>query len=293
MSGLKLLVVRNFLRRKTKTCALCFTVFVILIVYFLFFKLETPFLIGRKSQEHVLCVLVPFRNTFEELLEFIPHMNDFLNRQKIKFYFIVVNHRFSIQAFNAGFEIITKQYPECDYVALHDIDLLPLNDEIPYTYPGDDLYNVANPEYHPRGDKYDPARYVGGISLISNKQYIRAGGFGNHFWGWGGEDRNFFYRISNNSINRVRPTNLTTDKYNTFRDIHSPYRFRDFIKCGNQKGADLVDYDLYESGFHNVNYGLLYAESLTILGIPFTLFGITVPCNFTETPWCKPFCRNT
>ena len=69
--------------------------------------------------------------------------------------------------FNAGFKIIEKQYTDCDYIALHDIDLLPLNDEISYEYPGDDVYNAANPAYHPLGSLYDPIRYVGGISLIS------------------------------------------------------------------------------------------------------------------------------
>ncbi|XP_065217721.1 xylosylprotein 4-beta-galactosyltransferase-like [Planococcus citri] len=260
-------------------------------------KSETSLMISQTAHEHVLCVLVPFRNAFTELNEFIPFMNEFLNRQKIKFHFIVVNHildgnRFNKgSVFNAGFDLISKKYTDCDYIALHDVDLLPLNDEISYAYPGDDVYNAANPDYHPLGEYYDPARYVGGISLISNKQYIRAGGFGNNFWGWGGEDRNFFYRMSNNSINRVRPTDLSTDRTNTFKNIHSPHRYRDFARCGNQTEAELVEYD-FETGFHNVEYQLEYTQLLTIKGISFNFFGISIPCDYSKTPWCKPFCKN-
>ncbi len=32
---------------------------------------------------HRLAVIVPFRNRWEELLEFIPHINNFLNKQKV------------------------------------------------------------------------------------------------------------------------------------------------------------------------------------------------------------------
>ena len=40
---------------------------------------------------HRLAVIVPFRDRFEELMEFAPHLHKFLNRQKIRHHIYVVN----------------------------------------------------------------------------------------------------------------------------------------------------------------------------------------------------------
>ena len=41
--------------------------------------------------QHRLAVIVPFRERFEELMEFAPHLHGFLNRQKIRHKIYVVN----------------------------------------------------------------------------------------------------------------------------------------------------------------------------------------------------------
>ncbi|XP_065219192.1 beta-1,4-galactosyltransferase 7-like isoform X2 [Planococcus citri] len=164
-----------------KNNVLILTCIVLFVVYFLYTRkgLNTlllpplPEITDAEPPEHTLCVLVPFRNVFEELLEFIPHMNAFLNRQKIRFHFVVVNqvtdgNRFNKGViFNAGVKFITEDYQDCDYLALHDIDLLPLNDEISYAYRGDVAFHVKRVDYNQTGDEYDPQIYIGGILLIS------------------------------------------------------------------------------------------------------------------------------
>ena len=40
---------------------------------------------------HTLAVVVPFRDRYEEVLEFAPHMHRFLNRQKVRHEFWVIN----------------------------------------------------------------------------------------------------------------------------------------------------------------------------------------------------------
>jgi len=50
--------------------------------------------IGRsinRATVHKLAVVVPFRDRFEELLEFVPHMEQFLTKQNIDHTIIVVN----------------------------------------------------------------------------------------------------------------------------------------------------------------------------------------------------------
>lgn len=52
----------------------------------------------RRESPHQLAVVVPFRNRFEELLEFAPHIHQFLNKQRTRHEIWVINqvdsHRF-------------------------------------------------------------------------------------------------------------------------------------------------------------------------------------------------------
>lgn len=57
---------------------------------------------------------------------------------------------------------------DTDYLAMHDVDLLPLNDALDYGFPEDGPFHVASPELHPL---YHYKTYVGGILLLSKKHY--------------------------------------------------------------------------------------------------------------------------
>lgn len=43
------------------------------------------------KSKHSLAILVPFRDRFEELLIFAPHMKKFLDKQDIDFHIFVLN----------------------------------------------------------------------------------------------------------------------------------------------------------------------------------------------------------
>lgn len=45
----------------------------------------------KKKSEHQLAILVPFRDRFEELLMFVPHMQKFLDKQNIDYHIFVLN----------------------------------------------------------------------------------------------------------------------------------------------------------------------------------------------------------
>ena len=40
---------------------------------------------------HKMALIVPFRNRFDELLEFVPHMHNFLNAQRVRHQIFVIN----------------------------------------------------------------------------------------------------------------------------------------------------------------------------------------------------------
>ena len=57
---------------------------------------------------------------------------------------------------------------DTDYLAMHDVDLLPQNDALDYGFPEDGPFHVASPELHPL---YHYKTYVGGILLLTKKHY--------------------------------------------------------------------------------------------------------------------------
>lgn len=57
---------------------------------------------------------------------------------------------------------------DTDYVAMHDVDLLPLNEELDYSFPAAGPFHVASPELHPL---YHYSTYVGGILLLTKQHY--------------------------------------------------------------------------------------------------------------------------
>jgi hypothetical protein len=38
---------------------------------------------------------------------------------------------------------------DCDYIAMHDVDLVPVTEGLPYMFPEDGPFHVASPELHP------------------------------------------------------------------------------------------------------------------------------------------------
>ena len=68
---------------------------------------------------------------------------------------------------NIGF-MLSKN--ECDYMVMHDIDLLPLNDGLEYRYPAEGPLHISSPELHPL---YHYKKFVGGILSMTREQFTR------------------------------------------------------------------------------------------------------------------------
>lgn len=172
-------------------------------------------LINLESDKPRLAILVPFRDRFDELLKFAPHINFFLNHQNIPHHIFILNqndkYRFNrASLINVGF-LYTKN--EFDYIAMHDVDLLPLNNNLKYEFPKEGPLHIASPDFHP---KYHYATFVGGILLIRREHFEMVNGMSNKYWGWGLEDDEFYVRLKDVGLQVHRPTNITTGTENTF-----------------------------------------------------------------------------
>ncbi|XP_058454278.1 beta-1,4-galactosyltransferase 7 [Malaya genurostris] len=247
--------------------------------------LHKSFQESSTSDKPKLAVLVPFRDRFDELLKFAPHISNFLTRQQIPFHIFVLNqndrYRFNrASLINAGFLQVKDHY---DYIAMHDVDLLPMNDNLKYEYPVDGPLHISGPEYHP---KYHYATFIGGILLLRVDQFELLNGMSNRYWGWGLEDDEFYVRIKDAGLEVYRPRNISTGPENTFLHVHDRlHRRRDTVKCYEQR--EVTRRRDRETGLNTLLYSIERRYELTINQVPLTVLNINLQCDKTQTPWCE------
>jgi len=70
---------------------------------------------------------------------------------------------------NVGFLLTESAF---DYIAIHDVDLIPENENITYHYPELGPYHVSAPGLHP---KYHYEKFLGGILLINREDFRMVG----------------------------------------------------------------------------------------------------------------------
>lgn len=239
----------------------------------------------KKKSEHRLAVLVPFRDRFEELLIFVPHIHQFLDKQNIDYHIFVLNQmdrfRFNrASLINVGFLQTEKTF---DYIAMHDVDLLPMNDQLSYAYPSAGPHHISSPELHPR---YHYLTFIGGILLIKREHFVQVNGMSNKYWGWGLEDDEFYVRLKQAGLSISRPQNISTGTHNTFKHIHDRnHRKRDMVKCYNQR--EVTRKRDRQTGLNNVSYKILDTIKMTISDTPITVINISLLCDKSSTPWCE------
>ncbi|XP_015597189.1 beta-1,4-galactosyltransferase 7 isoform X2 [Cephus cinctus] len=239
---------------------------------------------SRKSK-HRLAILVPFRDRFEELLIFAPHMQKFLAKQDLDYHIFILHqidrYRFNrASLINVGFLEVKKDF---DYIAMHDVDLLPMNNELLYNYPEKGPFHVSSPELHPR---YHYPTFVGGILLVNRGHFTLVNGMSNKYWGWGLEDDEFYVRLKEAGLKVTRPQNVSTGTQNTFKHIHDrSHRKRDMTKCFNQR--EVTRKRDRQTGLNNVSYKLTGTIKMTIADTALTVLNISLMCDKSITPWCE------
>lgn len=233
-------------------------------------------------------IVVPFRDRFDELEYFIPHMSTYLASKSIQHHIYIVNQvdslRFNRAALiNVGFLVSART---ADYMIMHDIDLLPLNERLDYSYPPASGPNhVSASGLHP---EYDYSTFIGGILSIRKEHFIRTNGMSNRYWGWGKEDDEFALRLKEANFTVNRPNRLSAQflsgrKY-TFKDLHGERRHRDKKKFPKQKQEALKRDN---TGLSNLQYRIESMRQLTFLGqFSCTVVDVVLFCNRLDTHWC-------
>uniref|UniRef100_A0A5S6QGK6 FAD-dependent oxidoreductase 2 FAD binding domain-containing protein n=1 Tax=Trichuris muris TaxID=70415 RepID=A0A5S6QGK6_TRIMR len=151
---------------------------------------------GCQPSDHV-AIIVPYRDRASHLRIFLSHMHPFLSRQRLHYGIFIVepgkNETFNRgKLMNVGFMEALKFYNWSCFV-FHDVDLLPENDNV--------LYSCgSNPRHLSSAiDKFSYrlpyGALFGGATSVPLSSFMVTNGFSNDFWGWGGEDDDFSWRV--------------------------------------------------------------------------------------------------
>lgn len=173
-------------------------------------------------------IIVPFRDMHKEqqrskhLATFVPYMTNYMTKHtsskpnhEFKIYIVCQtddDHQFNRgKLLNIGFKYAVED--NCNVIIPHDVDLLPSDELAPYytTIP-DNPVHIAKV-----WDRYtDNKKYFGGVVALSTETYKIINGFPNNFWGWGGEDDEFYRRLTNLKITQAQPP-----KYGSYTDLEN------------------------------------------------------------------------
>ena len=142
--------------------------------------------------ENKLGVVVPYRDREQHLKEFIPAIGKVLEEQGIDYEIIIVEQA-DTKPFNRGKLLnigVKKAFElECNYVALHDVDMIPV--DVDYS-------KVDRPTHLATdfvgGERVTFDEYFGGVTLFPTLEFMRVNGYSNEYWGWGYEDDDLLWR---------------------------------------------------------------------------------------------------
>lgn len=239
------------------------------------------------STSKLAAIVVPFRDRFDELEQFVPHLSRYLAHKSITNHIWIVNQgggmRFNRAALiNVGFLMSAKS---SDYMIMHDVDLLPMNEDLDYSYPPPTgPVHISAPGIHPQ---YDYASFSGGIMSIRHEHFLATNGMSNRYWGWGKEDDEFALRLKDANLTVSRPgrRDLPTGKRFTFREVHdTDRRIRDKKRFAKQKNEALRRDD---TGLSNIQYRIDAVRNVTFSGkFTCTIVDVVLFCNRADTHWC-------
>lgn len=157
----------------------------------------------KNNVKNKVAIIIPYRSRPEQLRLFLTYMIPMLIRQEIIFKIYIIE-QFGSTTFNrarllnAGFDIANKEH-NWDCFMFHDVDLIAENDN--------NLYHCQEngiPKHYLRAwSKYNYLlrypRFFGGVVQITKKVYLDSNGHSNEYWGWGGEDDDFYERVLSRS----------------------------------------------------------------------------------------------
>ena len=155
---------------------------------------------------HKVAIVIPFRNRSEHLHTLVHNLHPFLSKQQLEYGIYVIDqappgHFNRAMLMNIGYIESMKRH---DYgcTVFHDVDLVPENDK--------NIYSCTdNPRHLSCAiDKYDYELHypgiAGGVTAVRKDVFEKMNGYSNLYFGWGGEDDDLAFRMTDNGYKIVR-----------------------------------------------------------------------------------------
>lgn len=173
-----------------------------------------------------VAIIVPYRNRSWHLQKLKAYIDPFLKRQRIQYRLFVIelvmptifNRGYLL---NVGF-IIAKRIGTYRCFIFHDVDLIPTNNS--------NVYNCSKTPVHMSSGnskfnfKVPYESYIGGVMMITGEQFQICNGFSNKYFGWGGEDDDFWKRLVFKKI-KIKRLDTKTGRYTALshgKDVLNP-----------------------------------------------------------------------
>ncbi|XP_076280433.1 beta-1,4-N-acetylgalactosaminyltransferase bre-4 [Lasioglossum baleicum] len=153
-----------------------------------------------------VAIILPYRNRHTQLAIFMNYIHPFLQAQNLDYRIFVIEQspmrEFNrAKLFNVGYAEATKVNDFHCFI-FQDIDLIPQNP--------DNIYACTKMPRH-MSSSVNTFRYnlpytalFGGAIALTRKQFERVNGFSNVFYGWGGEDDDFYSRLQSRGFQVIR-----------------------------------------------------------------------------------------
>lgn len=160
--------------------------------------------------QHRVGIVVPYKDRKTHLNMFLAYMHPFLQFQNLDYRIVIVEQSDQrpfnrAKLFNVGYSELEKIAPYHCYI-FHDVDLIPQNVLNVYGCTQVPRHMSANIDIFNYEPPYD--MIFGGAVAILKSKFEHVNGFSNKFFGWGGEDDDFYNRVTKNgsTICRFEPS---------------------------------------------------------------------------------------
>lgn len=134
-------------------------------------------------------------------------MHSFLQMQGLNYTILVAEQESGspfnrAKLLNIGFVESVKLFSSADCFIFHDVDLLPTSSDNHYHCFSMPRHMISSLNEFRYNLPYN--QMVGGGLAISKSQFIQVNGFSNQFYGWGGEDDDFYQRLADQHLYPLR-----------------------------------------------------------------------------------------
>lgn len=212
---------------------------------------------------YINIILIPFRNRKEHLDIFLKKLI-FLFYSYLKPFKIVIIEQLNDKSFNRakllniGYSLFKESG---QYFFHHDIDIIPTEDTIKniYTVENYDVLRIYNAHQSS----------LGGIVKFTKDSYEKINGLPNYIWGWGIEDRSFYYRCKtmelNISENLSNNNNFTFLKHMSnacvFEEIKKNISDQEDNIYLNETKENKINH-IFSSGLNNLSFQLISQKEI-------------------------------